>query len=450
MGLLHRTAFWASERARHRPTRRLVAEMAAAERLSPEALRAATAARLRAFCARVAREVPHYGRVFAAAGLEPDGIRSIDDLRRLPLLDKEAIRAAGADLFHPAGGPYRTTETGGSTGDPLKIHDSPLRQAVHLAARIRSRAWWGIPAGEPELVLFGGAFDKNARGLLHRVKDELIGSVTYPAFGMTEAHLDELHARMRSMRPRHVFGYSSALCAFARHLRAQTGRSDGGADCGVDVVFTTSEMLLPADRALLAETFGAGVADGYGSKEGGFIAHQCAEGAYHARTDTHVLEVLRDGEPLPMGEAGELVVTFLGDWHWPFVRYRTGDSIALLDETCSCGLPLPLVRLAGGRVTDLLTRRDGALVHGLGAIYPIRETPGVARFQIHQKSLDEVEVLLVIVPDDYPENGDAEIARRLGETLGGPRVVVRHVPAIDQAASGKYRVVRSDIAVVST
>ena len=444
MGFLHRTAFWAAERARLRPTRRLVREMAAAEALSPDGLAALQTARLREFCARAARDVPWYRAVFAEAGLAAEDIRAPEDLLRLPLLDKAAIRRAGAALFHPDGGPFRVTETGGSTGDPLRIHDSPLRQAVHLAARIRSRAWWGIPAGEPELVLFGGAFDRSARGLLHRAKDALLGSITYPAFGMTEAHLDELFARLRAMRPRHLFGYTSALCAFARHVRARTGRDDGGAGHGVEVVFTTSELLLPADRALLEETFGAAVADGYGSKEGGFIAHQCPEGAYHARTDTHVLEVLQDGDPVPAGEPGELVVTFLGDWHWPFVRYRTGDSLALLEERCPCGLPLPLVRLAGGRVTDLLTRRDGARVHGLGVIYPIRETPGVVRFQVHQRSLELVEVSLV-VEDGYPADGDATIARRIGETLGGLRVVVRHVERIEQAASGKYRVVRSDV-----
>ena len=56
---------------------------------------------------------------------------------------------------------------------------------------------------------------------------------------------------MRSLRPRHLFGYSSALAAFARHVRAASGRDDGGAGHGVEVIFTTSEVLLPADRALL-------------------------------------------------------------------------------------------------------------------------------------------------------------------------------------------------------
>ena len=444
MGLLRRAAFWTTERLRRRPTARVVREMEAFERLSDEAMAAEATRRLSAFCEKAAREVPYWGRTFAEAGIAPDGIRSATDLARLPLLEKPAIRAAGSGMFHPQGGPFRVTETGGSTGDPLFIHESPLRQATSLAARIRSRAWFGIRPGDAELVLFGGQAERSARGALHRVKDELIGSVTYPAFGMTEEHLDSVFDRMRSMRPRHLFGYTSALCALARHVRARTGKEDGGCGHGLEVIFATSEVLVPADRELLAQTFGAFVADGYGSKEAGFVGHECRLGRMHVRIDSHVVEIVRDGVPVPPGEPGEIVLTYLGDWHWPFLRYRIGDAAALLEERCECGLALPIMRMTGGRVTDLLVRRDGALVHGLGAIYPIRETPGVARFHVHQKSLDEVDVQLV-VGADYPEGGDADISRRLAETLGGPRVVVRHVAEIPQTASGKYRVVRSDV-----
>ena len=445
MGLLHRASFWTFERLRSRPTRRVVRQLAFDEGLSRRDFERRAADRLRAFCAKAAIEVPYYRQLFADAGLAADGVHTTHDLLALPFLDKEKIRTAGDGLFHGSGGPYRVTETGGSSGDPLRIHNSPLREAAHLAARIRSRAWFGIPAGEPELVLFGGRFDKNARGVLHAAKDALIGSITYPAFGMTAGHLDEMTTRLGSMRPRHVFGYTSALAAWARHIRQKTGREDGAAAHGVKVIFTTSEMLFPDDRSLLEETFGATVADGYGSKEAGFIAHECPEGRMHARTDTHAIEIVRDDGPVTDGEPGELVVTFMGDWHWPFIRYRTGDSAAWTGEGCACGLPLPVLRMAGGRITDLLVRTDGALVHGLGAIYPIRETPGVARFLIHQKSIHEVEVSLVVEPG-YPSDGDTNITRQLAKRLGGPNVTIVHVEEIAALASGKQRVVRSDVA----
>jgi phenylacetate-CoA ligase len=443
MGLLRRTAFWTAERLRKRPTRSLVRGMEAAERLDRVSLDALIDRRLAELAGRVAREVPHYAESFRAAGVAADGVRRVGDLARLPFLDKAAIRAAATGIVHPEGGPFRLTETGGSTGDPLKIRESPLRQATAVAARIRSRAWWGIEVGDAELVLFGGA--ASARGALGRLKDEVLGSVTYSAFGMTPAHLDDVAARLARLRPRHLFGYTSALCAFARHLRESRGRPDAGAGHGVEVVFTTSEMLFPADRALLEETFGARVADGYGSKEAGFIAHECREGRMHVRADTHVVEIVAGDRVVSAGEEGEIVATHLVDWHWPFLRYRTGDAGTIDPTPCPCGLVLPVLRVTGGRITDLLVRKDGGLVHGLGAIYPVRETPGVVRFQIHQKALDDVEVLLV-VGAGYPSDGDARIASRLSETLAGARVSVRHVDAIEQAASGKYRVVRSDVA----
>ena len=418
--------------------------MEAAERLDAAALAALADRRLAAFAARAAREVPHYAETFAAAGVAPDAVRSVADLARLPFLDKAAIKAAGPKILHPAGGPFRLTETGGSTGDPLRIHESPLRQSVAVAARIRSRAWWGVRVGDVELVLFGGRSEASTRGALLRLKDEVIGSVTYNAFGMTPGLFDEVAARMASLRPRHLFGYTSALCAFARRMREGDGRPDAGAGHGITTIFTTSEMLFPSDRALLAETFAAPVADGYGSKEAGFLAHECREGRMHVRADTHVVEIVKDGRALPPGEEGEIVATHLVDWPWPFLRYRTGDAGMIVPERCGCGLALPILKVTGGRITDLLVRKDGGFVHGLGAIYPIRETPGVVRFQVHQRTRDDVDVLLV-VGEGYPADGDAKSAARLSETLGGVRVAVRHVPSIEQAASGKYRVVRSDV-----
>lgn len=419
--------------------------MAAVERLSPSQARQLQDERVADFVARAGRDVPFLRDRFAEAGIDPARIRGRADLARLPLLDKNTIREAGAFLRHPAGGPYRLTETGGSTGDPLRIHESPLRQSVAVAARIRSRSWWGISPGELEIVLFGGPVERSAMGLVRAAKDELLGSVTYSAFGMTEEHFDRVVARIRRSKPRHLFGYTSALVALARYLRDSTGRSDAAAELGVEVLFTTSEMLFPADRKLLEETFGAAVADGYGSKEGGFVAHQAPDGNMYVRADTHVVEIVRDGAVQPWGEDGEIVLTHLADWHWPFLRYRTGDMGRLLPPPPDAPVPFPILEMRGGRITDLLVRPDGALVHGLGAIYPLRECPGVEQFQVHQRAVDDVEVAIVRGPE-YPDDGDTRIAAQLAETLGGARIRISHVPAIDQAASGKYRVVRSDVA----
>ncbi len=445
MGFLRRSAFWTAEALRGRPTARLVRMLAAAERLPPAELERLQAERLAALCARAGREVPHYAEAFRAAGVDPAAVRRPADIQALPFLDKDGVRAAGERLRHPAAGELRRTETGGSTGDPLVIWETAERQAVAVAARIRSRAWWGIGVGDLEVALFGGPPRPGAATLLRRAKDELIGSITIPTLGLSGDRLDAALERVRRLRPRHLFGYTSALVTFARHVRQRSGRADGGADLGVEVLFTTSEMLLPQDRALMEETFAARVADGYGSKEAGFLAHECPSGAMHARADTHVIEVVRDGRVLGPGEEGEIVATHLLDTAWPFLRYRTGDTGLLTGEPCACGMTLPVMRLTSGRVTDQLVRADGAQVHWVVPMYLIRETPGVVRYQVRQRTRSDVEVLLV-VDAAYPADGDANIVRGLAEVLGGARVTVRHVDAIEQTSGGKYRAVVSELA----
>ena len=164
-----------------------------------------------------------------------------------------------------------------------------------------------------------------------------------------------------------LFGYPSSLSLIAQHARQKNVAMN---NLGIKVAFVTSEKLYDEQRAIISEVFGCSVANGYGARDAGFIAHQCPSGSLHISAEDIIVETVRpDGIPAAAGEAGEIVVTHMATVDFPFVRYCTGDMGVLSDEPCACGRSLPVLKEVQGRTTDFVVARDGTVMHGLALIY---------------------------------------------------------------------------------
>jgi phenylacetate-CoA ligase len=240
-----------------------------------------------------------------------------------------------------------------------------------------------------------------------------------------------------------LFGYPSSLALIAGHARRTGVALDR---LGIRVAFVTAERLYPDQRRIIGEVFGCPVANGYGARDAGFIAHECPSGSLHVSAEDIVVEIVRaDGSVAAPGEAGEIVVTHMATGEFPFIRYRTGDVGVLSGERCACGRGLPVLAEVQGRTTDFVVARDGTIMHGLALIYTLRDLPGVERFRIVQQSLDLTEVQLV-TSDGFTAAHEAHIVREFQARLGREvRIAVSRVDEIRPEASGKYRYVTSKV-----
>jgi phenylacetate-CoA ligase len=244
---------------------------------------------------------------------------------------------------------------------------------------------------------------------------------------------------------RQLFGYPSALyllCLQAeKHHRALR-------NLGVKVAFVTGEVLLPYQREQISETFNCPVADGYGGRDSGFIAHECPQGGMHIMADAVIIEVVDpNGQPVAPGEAGEIVVTDLYSHEAPFLRYATGDVGALSSRSCRCGRSLPLFEKIEGRANDLVVTPDGRVINSLALIYPVREIAGIEQFRILQKTVNRFHVEIVR-NKDFQADDEARIQERWTKLLRSTiDVTFEYLPALRVERSGKFRHVVSEVPV---
>ncbi|MBL8325990.1 MAG: phenylacetate--CoA ligase family protein [Rubrivivax sp.] len=398
--------------------------------------------RLREFLVQIGARVPYYRELFARLGFDPRAVRSAADLPRLPLLTKADIRAHAERMQAEGHGPLTRYNTGGSSGQPLVFYIGKARKSHDVAAKWRATRWWGVDIGDREAVVWGSPIEHGAQDRVKALRDALFRSTLLPAFEMSEARLDEFVAWLRRVRPTMLFGYPSALSYIARHAEGRGVRLD---TLGVKVAFVTSERLYDEQRELIARVFGCRVANGYGGRDAGFIAHECPAGGMHLSAEDIVVEVVNpEGQPVPPGQPGELVVTELATAEFPFVRYRTGDVGVLDTRRCPCGRGLPLLSELQGRTTDFVMAADGTVMHGLALIYILRDLPGIEGFKVTQETRTLTRVQ--IVPDQrydaamVPTTIVQGFRRRLGAEV---EVQVETVAAIAPERSGKYRYIVS-------
>lgn len=433
------------ERLKQHDTVRRKRELEKSQWLSTEQILALQQDKLQAFIRNISATVPYYRQLFSSLGITAADIKTVEDLTQLPFLTKAVIREQFDQLTADTSSGLKRFNTGGSSGQPLIFMLGNERVSHDVAAKWRATRWWGVDIGDKEIVAWGSPIELGAQDKMRLLRDALFRSTLIPAFDLTEEKLLAFLAQIRQSRPKMLFGYPSVF-----HLLAKTAEKHqiNMQQLGIKVVFVTSERLYPYQRELISQIFNAPVANGYGGRDAGFIAHECPHGSLHLSAEDIIVEIVSpDGKVLPVGEKGEIVVTHLATSEFPFVRYRTGDIACLGSAPCGCGRGLPVLASVEGRSTDFVVAADGTMMHGLALIYILRDIPGIEAFKIIQHSLSETEVQLVWPDGPLPADITSRIQSGLQARLGAEvNIDINQLNEIAPEASGKYRYVISKVA----
>jgi phenylacetate-CoA ligase len=305
---------------------------------------------------------PYYRTTFDAAGVHPDDVRTLDDLRRFPTITKSVLRAR--------------QEAVPLLGDLSAV---PERDVVYVSASSGST---GVPTLSPFTQAdFDGWIDYEARqfwssGL--RPHDRYCHSLNFSLFiggpcvlGAQKLGALTVHAgTVPSERLLTILRQFQATAiwttpSYAWYLgeTAQKEGLDPKTDLAVKRIFVAGEPggSIPETRARIETLWGASVYDYYGLSDiFGACAGMCEEkDGLHWAEDHILVEVLdpETGEPVEEGQRGEMVLTTLQKQARPLIRFRTGDIVSFTTEPCRCGRTSQRLMGVHGRLDDMLIIR---------------------------------------------------------------------------------------------
>ena len=446
--LLAKALFPAFEAARGRPTVPLLRTLQDTERWSVSALRDLQLGLLRRLIRHAYRHTQYYRQVLDERGLRPDGFATVDELAKLPLLERPTLHvtvdARTADV-PPL--PVITKTTSGSSGQPVVVRYNAESRHWRDAIRWRGYGWGGYQVGMRAMHYWGfgstatTTWWKQQKTALDRlVKRDLYIDCTPRGDDALAAAVDQL----RRFKPHVIVAYASGAGALARFVNAR-GLREGDAI----PVLTGAERLLPDDRAAIESAFGPAF-DTYGCREVMLIGSECERhDGLHTSMENMIVELvvrepdgtLRHARP---GEAGEVVLTDLHNLACPMIRYVNGDLAVARDDTpCPCGRGLVRIGPIEGRVTETLVDGAGRAVGGLVFNILLASIGGAVRtFQVVQRVDRSIVFKVVPATGDQLPARETKILRDYAQQyLPGVPLTIEVVDDIPLTAAGKRRVV---------
>ena len=348
-------------------------------RMPRERLRALQEERFAAVMA-FAWKVPFYRRHWAAAGVEPEDVRSLEDIGRLPPYSKADLMASveahppigdfhGLDTYAEADRPplvFQTTS--GTTGRPQPLLFGPRSREVQNLLLARLYAMQGISRRDVIHSVYGHGMVNGG----HYVREAVLhwtGAQYLSAGTGIETRSANQVALMRDFRATAIVGFGDYITYLAGVARSEG--VEPGRDIGVRVI--SGHMGAEGREAIGRAWGGAEVYDWYGVGDTGAIA---GEGPDHAgmyvHEDAQFLEILDvdTGAPVPDGRSGDMVVTCLyKDDVFPIIRFNTHDVSAFRTDASPAGMTFRRIAGFQGR-SDNMVKLRGINVYptGLGVI----------------------------------------------------------------------------------
>lgn len=380
--------------------------------------------------------VPYYRRLFDSVGLQPHDISAAEDLTKLPVTSKEDLMdLPPEDVLARGLDPARCRKamTSGSTGIPCTIlhHHRDLTR-MNLAW-LRTYLAHGV---KPWHRMAGFSGQRNVPK--QRPWYEHLGLLQRTALS-TWDDPGQWISELGAWQPHALTGYVMTLKLLAAALQA-----GGVTNIRPNVVFQSSGLLDESSREFLHSVLRAKIVDIYGSAEAGCIAWECDIcPGYHVNSDMVILELLDDGQPVPAGKEGEVVVTNLHSYAMPFIRYRQGDVGRWSEESPQCGRGFPLMRIVEGRLGDFITLPSGKRLSPHHFFIALDTAVGVARWQLIQETAHRLRAEVVVSRNAGArarQAARANLKAIVGEEM---EVVVAEVPSLSYSPAQKFRSVVS-------
>lgn len=374
-------------------------------------------------------------------GIDLHSFSDVADLRRLPIVQKEDLRAnLGRAVTVDRAGAVEA-HTGGTTGKSLVTVRTVEDNMRKMATLDHFKAKHGFEHLRMRRATFNGKHivPPGQRSKVYWRYNAACKQMIYSSFHLTEQNFPHYVESLNRFRPTALDGFFMSLCDVASYIERH----------GIELqfrpvaIFPTSETLTPTGRQLLERVFGCKVFDQYSSSEAAPFLTECRHQVLHVDLASGVFERFSD-------DSDEVLVTSFTSHGTPLIRYRIGDSMVFGDpaQRCACGDVSPIVTEIRGRRLDYLYNAEGSKLSAAHVSNLFKDVPNaVIQAQAVQDTMNHVDLHVVVDPVAFQPEHEDIIKDAFRYTFGpatGVKVVV--VDEIPREASGKFRLVVNRIA----
>jgi phenylacetate-CoA ligase len=354
--------------------------------------------RLESTLNRVYLNVPFYRKQFDAVGFNPDDLRSLDDLRKLPFTVKNDLRDNYPyGLFAvPLREVVRVHASSGTTGMSTVVGytRNDIKTWSNLVARILTAT--GVTADDVVQIAFNYGLFTGAFGLHYGA--ERVGASVIP---MSSGNTKRQIKLMQDFKTTALVSTPSyAMLIADTMIEMGINRNALSLKYGLFGAEPWSEAM----RREIQDKLKIIATDNYGLSEvmGPGVSGECQErNGLHIAEDHFLVEVVDPATltPVKPGETGELVITTLTKEAFPMIRYRTRDLTRIIEERCPCGRTLRRMARVMGRTDDMLIIRGVNVFPSQieAVLFEIEGTEPHYQIVIDRKgALDEATVLVEV------------------------------------------------------
>ena len=326
------------------------------ERMPVDELKELQEQKLKELVHYVYQHSPFYRKKFDDAGVKPEDIKTLDDVKKLPFTYKQDLRDTyPTGMFCvPNEQLVRFHVSSGTTGKPTIV--GYTKNDIDQWSLSLARALTSIGVGRGDVLQISYGYGLFTGGLgMHYGAEEAGATVLPTSAGNTEKQLELMQDLGTT-----VLACTPSYMLFMNEAAKQAGislKDDTKLRIGVLGAEPWSEEM----RARIEESSGIKAYDIFGTSElSGPLFTECTyQDGIHIWADQFLVEIIdpKTGEPVPDGEQGELVITTLAKEALPLIRYKIGDLTVKTSETCKCGRTHPRIMRVLGRVDDMLIIR---------------------------------------------------------------------------------------------
>jgi phenylacetate-CoA ligase len=394
---------------------------------------------LRDFVAHATSTSSVYAAAFAKAKVGSDQINKLEDLRRLPVLEKEVLRSRTQELKSSSATGYLVPiHTSGTTGTPITAGFTLQDTRMRMAMWERVHNWYGVSRNDRSVRFSGRTLFPNAdHNRIFWRHNHAANQMLMSSYHLASQNLDEYLDAIERFQPALIDGYPSSLYVLARHALAS-----GNKAIRPKLAMTTAETLEDFQRETISEAFGCPVKNQYGSSEGAPIACEDEAGQIALFPCSGIIEIVKPGsdEPVKDGEEGEMLVTCFHTHAYPLIRYRIGDT-GILDGYTRLRPGFRCLARISGRQEDYVVSPERGPVGRLDPVFK-KSPSSIVETQIVQTAPDTLQVRYVPDPATFRDGDISVVRKELQLRVGNMKIdFVAHEGALPRGANGKLRAV---------